>query len=183
MSTLRAVPFFFLRHGETDWNAQGLSQGQVDIPLNDTGLAQAAWAAQRLKNHGIVAMVCSTLGRARQTAEIVGAALELEFTTDPDLQEADFGAQEGKPMGSWYDDWVNGTYTPEGGEPFAALRIRIAGALNRALQQPGPILVVAHGAMFRAARAEMGLSALVRTDNGIPLLCTPGTPWTLTPVR
>ena len=45
------------------------------------------------------------------------------------------------------------------------------------------MLVVAHGAMFRAVRAAMGLSALVRTQNGVPLRCTPGTPWRLEPVQ
>ena len=47
---LHPVAFWFLRHGETDWNAQNLSQGAVDIPLNETGLAQARLArVQRLK--------------------------------------------------------------------------------------------------------------------------------------
>ena len=46
-ATLARIPFWFLRHGETDWNAQGISQGNVDIPLNATGLAQARSAAEK----------------------------------------------------------------------------------------------------------------------------------------
>src|SRR5690242_19897803 len=46
---LNPVAFWFLRHGETDWNAQGLSQGNVDIPLNKVGLEQARRAARTLE--------------------------------------------------------------------------------------------------------------------------------------
>ena len=76
-SRLQRVPFWYLRHGETDWNAQGLSQGNVDIPLNPTGLAQARSAAARLRNRGIATIVSSPLSRARVTAEIAGEALSL----------------------------------------------------------------------------------------------------------
>jgi broad specificity phosphatase PhoE len=62
------------------------------------------------------------------------------------------------------------------------LQARVVAAVNRAVSPPGLTLIVAHGAMFRAARAAMGLSALVRTDNGVVLRCTPGQPWTLSPV-
>jgi probable phosphoglycerate mutase len=173
-------PFWFLRHGETDWNARGLSQGRTDAPLNDAGRAQAHEAARLLHGRGIGRILSSTLDRAVETARIVADALHLPFTTDPDLREASFGVQEGLPMGGWYDDWVAGDYTPEGGEAFADLRVRVRTAVDRATAAPGLALIVAHGAMFRAARAEMGLSALVRTENGVPLFCQPGAPWTLT---
>ncbi len=171
--------FFFLRHGETDWNAGGRSQGRTDIPLNALGTAQAHAAAALLANHGIARIVASPLGRAQETARIVGGRLGLPFTTDADLQEAAFGDQEGHPMGTWYDDWVQNTYTPQGGESFEALQARVVPALNRALAAPAVTLIVAHGAMFRAVRAAMGLSALVRTENGVPLRCVPGEPWRL----
>ena len=90
-------------------------------------------------------------------------------------------------MGPWIDDWVAGTYTPVGGEVFADLRARAEAAVARAQAGPGPVLVVAHGAFFRAIRAAMGLSPLVRTDNGVPLRCDPpaeaGQPWTLTELK
>jgi probable phosphoglycerate mutase len=172
--------FWFLRHGETDWNARGLSQGRTEVPLNDAGIAQAHAAAERLRGRGIERIVASTLGRAMQTAGIVAATLGLPVTPDPDLRETAFGVQEGEKMGSWYDDWVAGTYTPEGGETFADLRTRVRTAVDRVTAAPGLALIVAHGAMFRAARAEMGLSPLVRTENGVPLFCQPGEPWTLT---
>ena len=52
-ATLSPIAFWFLRHGETDWNAQGISQGNVDIPLNAVGVAQARAAADKLRNRGI----------------------------------------------------------------------------------------------------------------------------------
>ena len=61
MPTLTQTRFWFLRHGETDWNAKGLSQGNVDIPLNATGIAQAQAAAPMLVNRGIASIVASPL--------------------------------------------------------------------------------------------------------------------------
>ena len=179
MTALQARVFVFLRHGETDWNTQGLTQGRTDIPLNANGRAQAEAAAGRLLSTGVIRIVCSTLGRARATADTVSHALNLPVTEDPELREAMFGDQEGKPMGRWYDQWVTNTYTPPGGETFVNLQARIIPAINRAITPPGLTLVVGHGAMFRAVRAAMGLSPAVRTDNGIPLRCIPDTPWEL----
>ncbi len=179
---ITATEFIFLRHGETDWNASGRSQGRTDIPLNPHGLAQAHAAAHALMNRGIHHIVASPLGRAQETARIVGDKLGLAIGTETDLQEASFGDQEGHPIGTWYDDWVSSNYTPAGGESFAALQERVVPALNSALCGPTLTLIVAHGAMFRAIREAMGLSALVRTENGVPLRCVPGVPWSLEPI-
>lgn len=171
---LNPIPFWFLRHGETDWNAQGLSQGQTDIPLNAIGLAQAERAAQALRGTGIATIVTSPLSRARVTAEAVARALALPIAAeDPELMEVRFGEQEGQPMGDWYDDWIAGSFTPPGCEPFPELRARTARAINRATALPGPVLVVAHGALFRAFRYEAGLEPNIRTPNALPIWCEP----------
>ena len=81
------TPFWYLRHGETDWNRRGLSQGSIDIPLNELGLAQAREAAQKLLHRGITSIVASPLSRARVTAEIVGDELGVDVTIEPDLRE------------------------------------------------------------------------------------------------
>jgi len=181
VSAITATPFWFLRHGETDWNAQNLSQGNVDIPLNATGIAQAHRAAERLQNRGIRHIVASPLSRALDTARIVAAALGLEVALDEGLREVAFGEKEGLPMADWFATWVDGSYTPDGAEPFAGLRLRATSAINRALENPAPVLVVAHGALFRALRAEMGLPPNVRTPNATPFWCEPGVPsWSLT---
>ena len=184
---VQPVPFWFLRHGETDWNAQGLSQGHTDIPLNAVGLAQAERAARTLGGCGIATVVSSPLSRARVTAEIAAEALGLPVLFDDDLREVNFGEQEGQPMGDWYDDWIAGAYTPEGGETFPALLERAVAAVNRATARPAPVLVVAHGALFRALRRAFGLEPNVRTPNALPIRCEPpapggGSAWTLTPI-
>lgn len=181
MIALTQTPFWFLRHGETDWNAQNLSQGNVDIPLNPKGIAQAHQAADRLRHRGITSIVASPLSRAHDTARITADLLGLPVTLDEGLREVSFGVNEGQPMSDWFAEWVKGHATPEGAETFTDLTARAVGAINRALLLPAPVLVVAHGALFRALRAAMGLEPNVRTPNATPFWCEPGTPcWTLT---
>jgi broad specificity phosphatase PhoE len=175
-ATLARIPFWFLRHGETDWNARGISQGNVDIPLNATGLAQARAAAEKLRHRGIATIVASPLSRARVTAEIAGAALCLPVAVDPDLREVSFGVQEGQAMSGWFADWVAGRFTPEGAETFPALRRRAVAAIDRAIALPPAVLVVAHGALFRALRAAMGIEPNIRTPNAVPIVCEPPRP-------
>jgi len=182
-AALEPIPFWFLRHGETDWNARGISQGNVDIPLNDVGIAQARAAAQKLRNRGIATIVSSTLSRARVTAEFVGDALGLPVAMDSDLREVAFGVQEGQKMSGWFPDWVAGRFTPEGAETFAALQARAVAAVNRGTAQPPAVLIVAHGALFRSLRAAMGIEPNMRTQNAVPIFCAPGAEgWTLKPV-
>lgn len=185
MTALTRIPFWFLRHGETDWNAEGRSQGRTDIPLNAVGVAQARRAALALVDRDIVTIVSSPLGRALRTAEAVADALRLPVETDPDLMEVCFGVEEGKVMGDWYDDWTAGTFTPEGAETFAELGARAVRAINRATAKPGPVLVVAHGALFRALRGALGHKPNVRTPNALPIWCAPpaeGPVWDMNPV-
>lgn len=178
------VPFWFLRHGETDWNRQGLSQGNVDIPLNDLGLAQARDAGEKLKGRGIVSIVASPLSRARVTAEIVAESLGLTVTIEPDLREVSWGIHEGNTLGQWFHDWLAGHAVPEGAESFAELRRRTVTGLNRAVQQPPSVLIVAHGGVFRALRTAMNLEMAGRTRNCVPMHCAPpvadGGGWSLT---
>jgi probable phosphoglycerate mutase len=184
--TLVPIAFWFLRHGQTDLNAQNLAQGNRDVPLNATGMEQARTAAALLPPLGIASIVSSPLSRALHTAEAAAAVLHLPVKVMDALHEVDFGEGDGRPMGEpWFEDWVEGRATPEGGESFAALRARAVAAVNQALREnPSPVLIVAHGALFRALRAAMGLPPNVRTQNAVPVLCTPPAdgagPWTLT---
>ncbi len=76
-------------------------------------------------------------------------------------------------MGDWYDSWIADEYTPKGAETFAGLRARAVAAINRATALPGPVLVVAHGALWRAFRYEAGLPSNVRTPNALPIFVQP----------
>jgi probable phosphoglycerate mutase len=184
---LAPIAFWFLRHGETDWNAQGISQGNVDIPLNAAGLAQARAAAARLRNRGIATIVSSPLSRARMTAEFVGETLGLPVALDPGLREVAFGVQEGQKMSGWFAEWISGDFAPEGAETFVQLRHRAVAAANRATAQPPAVLVVAHGAWFRSLRAAMGVEPNLRAQNAVPIFCEPPGPgtlrWTLKPAE
>ncbi len=154
----------------------------MDIPLNAVGLAQARAAAVLLRNRGIAAIVASPLSRARVTAEIAAETLALPVQIDDGLREVAFGVQEGQKMTDWFAGWIDGAFTPEGAETFAALLARGVAAVNRALSLPPVVLVVAHGALFRGLRSAMGLETNVRTQNAMPLFCEPiELGWTLTP--
>ncbi|GAN68495.1 histidine phosphatase family protein [Acetobacter orleanensis] len=184
MAQLLPRSYWYLRHGQTDWNRDGLSQGRTNVPLNATGIAQAD-AAAKLFQDGIQTyapithIVSSPLDRALKTATIVQQGLvaqghaPLPLTTDIGLEEVCFGEQEGQPMGDWYDSWIAGDYTPNGAEPFAALRARAVAAVNRAMDAGGIPLIVAHGALFRALRSAMNLPANVRLPNATPLWIQP----------
>ncbi len=162
-----------MRHGETDYNAAGLSQGALDIALNATGRAQAAAAGPALADQGIVRIVASPMLRTRETTGIVNEFLHLPVSFEPDLREVVFGGMEGKPLMPWFPEWMEGRYTPAGAETFAALTVRTAGAMARVLVEPGPVLVVAHGGIFRALRDLMGLAKEGLTPNAVPLFCSP----------
>jgi probable phosphoglycerate mutase len=170
---LTPTSFWFLRHGETDWNAQNLSQGNVDIPLNETGLAQARSAALLLRNRGITSIISSPLSRAKVTADIAAKTLNLPVEVDEGLREVSFGVQEGQPMSEWFVAWVDGALTPSGAESFPDLTRRGVAAINRAIARPPVVLVVAHGALFRALRGAMGHEPNVRTRNAVPVWCEP----------
>ena len=122
----------------------------------------------------------------RVTAEIAGEALGLPVAIDRDLREVAFGVQEGQAMSGWFADWVAGRFTPDGAETFPTLRRRAVAAINRATAQPPAVLVVAHGALFRALRAAMGIEPNVRTQNAVPIFCEPlsagGNGWSLNPM-
>ncbi|MCF3947412.1 histidine phosphatase family protein [Acidiphilium sp. AL] len=177
------VKFWFLRHGQTDYNARGLSQGAADIPLNDTGRAQARDAAPLLAGRGIAGIATSPMQRARETADIVNETIGVPILVEPDLREVVFGGMEGQPLHPWFGEWLDGRFTPDGAESFADITRRAAEAMGRVLAHPGPLLVVSHGAFFRALRGLMRLDLDGRTENARPILCEPiGQDWRATPV-
>ncbi len=144
--------FYFLRHGQTARNAQRIFQGP-DEPLDATGLAQARRAADYLAQESLAAIACSPLPRARSTADIVAAAHGLAPQVHDGLRERHFGALIGSS--SAQIDWA---CAPEGGETLDAFIARAREGLRWALEQPGPVLVVAHGGTLYALAGLLGVS-------------------------
>ncbi|MBI2256279.1 MAG: histidine phosphatase family protein [Proteobacteria bacterium] len=153
---LPQTAFHFVRHGETDWNRQGLLQGWRNIPLNATGEAQADALSEVMQQHGFVSIAASPLARARRTAEILNRKLGLDIHFVDDLREIDVGPMEGLMDGGWFSTWRAGA-TREGVESFAAFTHRIRRGMSIALNLPGPVLVVAHGGVLWALEKMLGL--------------------------
>lgn len=84
-----------IRHGETDWNCEGRIQGQIDIPLNETGRAQALAMAYNSAHHRFSAVISSDLSRAVETAQALGEREELPVITMPGLRERHYGLFQG----------------------------------------------------------------------------------------
>ena len=86
---------YVTRHGQTDWNLIDRLQGITDNELNDEGIKQARKKQEDLKNENIDLIICSTLKRARQTAEIINDGREIQIIYDEDIQERNYGEFEG----------------------------------------------------------------------------------------
>jgi broad specificity phosphatase PhoE len=158
----------FLRHGETDWNAEGRLQGQRDVPLNERGRGQARRNGETLRERiaGVAGFefVASPLGRARETMEIARHALGLDaaaYRTDERLREATFGHWEGlttaeirevAPVALAAREADKWGVAPPGGESYA----RLAGRVRPWLREiDKPTVVVAHGGVGRVLWIEL----------------------------
>ena len=160
----------FLRHGETDWNAEGRLQGRQDIPLNAKGRHQAEkvgrTVARILGPAGLSApnlqFLCSPMSRARQTMEIARAAMKLpihDYGLDERIVELTFGEWEGltwpevkaraPDAASWRegDKW---RFAPPKGESYAMLADRL---LPWIADLDREAVVVSHGGVARALMA------------------------------
>ncbi len=149
-----------IRHGETDWNRQHRFQGQIDVPLNATGLAQAARLAERLADEPIDVLVASDLQRARSTAEQLAQRRAQAVSVQPLWREQGFGVLEGLDVTTirrqhrdLWDQWVRheADYAlPGGGESNQAFYERVMQALRAtvAAQAGARIAVVTHGGVL-----------------------------------
>jgi probable phosphoglycerate mutase len=165
---------YYIRHGETDWNAEGRLQGVQDIPLNDLGRRQAAGAGGILgglfardgRNEASLEFIASPLGRARQTMELVRGVLGLppdDYAIDDRLREIGYGQWEGSTLaqaqaedpglfarrqaGKW-------TVSPPGGESYVAVQARMSDWYRRLEVDT---VAVAHGGTARALMVALGL--------------------------
>lgn len=160
--------FYFIRHGETDWNREHRGMGQKDIPLNERGLAQAHTAAKLLTQEPIRTICFSPLARARITAEIIGTYISASLIEVPELIECSWGENEGKIKGQWTDDWIAGSDIP-GAEKYSEFLLRAVSAINHATREPGPVLIVSHGGIFWAVQQFGKLGNKMDLPNAVPV--------------
>lgn len=163
--------FIFIRHGETDWNRQQRFQGQIDVPLNDLGQAQARRLGARMAEEPAEHLICSDLQRAQQTAAPLAAAWQAAPVLLPGLREQCFGVLEGLDVPTikarhpelWLQ-WLEhrADFALPGGENLRQFHARVMDAVKHlAEQHPGRRLaVVTHGGV---------LDMLWRTAHGLPL--------------
>jgi probable phosphoglycerate mutase len=166
-----------IRHGQTAYNAEVRFMGQLDIPLDETGRAQAAAVAGRLHNERPAAIYCSELSRARDTALALQSAIPTHpaLRVDARLTEGHFGEWQGKTLASleafvadrlasWQADRLH--VTPPGGESLPEIAVRVEAAyLDICAAHPDQtVMIVAHGG---------SLQVLIIQALGLPL----GTYW------
>lgn len=108
---------YFIRHGQTQWNAIRRMQGQWNSDLSDLGREQAAVNGQFLSGVGIDYMVASPLDRTQQTATIIGRALSLDYSLDDRLKEWDCGDWSGEMYAEISQRWPQ-EYADWQAEPF-----------------------------------------------------------------
>lgn len=150
------MTYAFIRHGQTNWNREGLFQGSSDIPLNDTGRAQALDAASILRGTPWTAIVSSELQRARETAQIIATELGIELgPAYPELAERDYGPLEGTPSSDAIAKWPTREYP--GAESIASVVERgLAGLARIAHDYPDQdVVIVCHGTIIRYTLAAL----------------------------
>ncbi|WP_185958567.1 histidine phosphatase family protein [Paracoccus laeviglucosivorans] len=152
MSLLDHAEFYFLRHGQTQANADSVLGGWTDLPLTDLGLRQARDAALRLGDVPISGLHVSPLIRAYQTAEaVLTLRPDLPMTPAPLLRERNWGVWEGQPTVTLRREAT----LPEGEGP-EEFRTRIrAGLAGIPSQAAVPVLIVAHSGTAREIYAAL----------------------------
>jgi broad specificity phosphatase PhoE len=169
-----ALTIYYIRHGETDWNAEGRLQGTLDIPLNERGRQQAVSAGTILagllvrdgRDAASMPFVASPLGRARMTMELARGALKLpldDYAIDTRLREIGYGQWEGSTLAEAQRadpelfaarvvaKW---TVAAPGGECYVDVERRV-GAWYAELTQD--TVAVAHGGTARALMVLLGI--------------------------
>ena len=178
---------YFVRHGETDWNAQGRLLSRTDWPLNARGEAQARDLAVALSDVVWDHAFASPLVRARRTAEVTLAARgdAPRLVLDERLVEMDFGPYEGMSEAELEADPVavtrrrDGAHLP-GVETEAAVETRAHAFYADIADLPGTTLVVGHGRMLRiliatcVLRVPSAVATSLRMRNCRPAIVEPG---------
>jgi len=173
MTAAPATRLLVVRHGRTEWNATARWQGRADIPLDESGMQQAAEAALALGTFD--AIWSSPLQRAMRTAQIIGEILGIgPVSTDPRLVETDVGPWEGlnrEEVEAGWPGFLAAQQRPDGFESYDDAAARVLAALVDIADahRGGEVLIVSHGGVMRAVRRALGA--------GDPLFVNLGGSW------
>ena len=154
--------WFILRHGETDWNAQGRIQGHSDVALSVRGGQQAGLAAARLAQVPFDVAYCSDLQRSAETARRILGSREVPLHPSTELREYHKGVFEGLTAAETeerYPEMYAASvikdldFAPTGGESTRQVSVRLAGFVEELRQRhlEDTVLIVGHGGALRAA--------------------------------
>jgi len=162
----RMGTLLIVRHGETDWNAQGRIQGHTDIRLSEKGAEQARSLRQRLADCQIDVAYSSDLKRTSETAKLALGDRDLVLNQTPRLREYHKGVFEGMTLEeiksqypAEYPKYLEKdlSYAPEGGETTRDVSIRMASIFEeiKTKHLEETVLVVSHGGVLRAAMVSL----------------------------
>jgi broad specificity phosphatase PhoE len=151
-----AARIFIVRHGETEWSANGKHTSVTDLALTENGHEQAAIAAEKLNGEHFHLVLCSPRTRARQTAEIAGFGESAQLCEG--LVEWDYGEYEGLTSPEIWErhdpNWVLWRDGCPGGESPAQVGARVDAVLERFAAVDGDGLAFAHGHILRVLAAR-----------------------------
>ena len=151
---------YFVRHGETDYNAKFLLQGSSDIPLNKNGIEVAKKEGEKVREAGLTfdKIYTSQLSRSIDTAMLINNSDDSSFIKDERLAEIGWGPYEGAPylpmrdiLGPYFQDYEGATI--EGAEPMRDVAKRVKAAFEdimRDAKEDENILICAHAVSLRA---------------------------------
>lgn len=170
---LQRKTFYFLRHGETDWNVARRLQGQTDIPLNDHGRAQARAVSGLVLSLDIQRFCVSHLSRAYETAQLVKADSGIPIDIIDGIKEVTIGERDGQQTGEWYLQWKAGDIVIPGAETRSAFRTRVIEGINIVLDSPKTALIVSHGGVYGALKESLNITPDVAITNCMLLRLDP----------
>ncbi len=174
---LTKKPFYFIRHGRTDWNDKKLCQGQMDIPLNQEGMDEVERIGPLLSTLSFSKIITSPLLRAVETSHIIQKYCSCKIEVIEEIQERGWGTLEGACNIEMYkiEELEESQINFNSGfniENRHLFKSRIISAINYALKGETP-LIVSHGRVFLVLSELLGLTPIRQIPNSTVIECKP----------
>ena len=184
-STIPSLPFYFIRHGETDWNLENKRMGSQDIELNQTGSDQSYSAAYNLVDIEISKIFTSPLKRAVKTANIIASVCELDVEILETIKERNLGSFEGTNNKI---SFLDNEGLPTDSEDCNKFKNRIIQSFNKILSPTEMYpLIVSHGGVFKILSHTLASRVDINCPNGKIFFFTPpinqNTQWDITSIN